>query len=89
MKVIGLGQFISNPFLFFDTTDEALSLYRQYSKNPTLSNSIRKDAFDYVQKYHSWNNRCSDIIEILKDKKDKFTFLYKEIYDNKYKKSKD
>lgn len=69
--------------VYFNTTEEAIKLYKFFIKNKPMRNTIREEAFKYVQEHHTWKNRCDDLIKILQGQKDHITFKYKEIYGSK------
>ena len=69
--------------MFFDTPQEAVELYKEWIGQPIAREKIKQQAFDFVQEYHTWKNRCGDLIEILAGRKNHIIYLYKEIYESK------
>jgi len=66
--------------IFFDTPEGASILNGELAEHDWNVGNIRKDAFEYVQKYHTWKNRISDMIKILDGENDHIVFTLKEIY---------
>jgi len=69
--------------VYFKTPEHAARLYRKWIDEPRAKEKIQRQAFEFVQKHHTWKNRCGDLIKILQGRKNHITYLYKEIYENK------
>jgi len=65
--------------IFFDTPEEAVEKYLYWLNNTEGRDRIRRKGFDFVQKYHTWTNRVSDLIKILNGEQDHITFKLDEI----------